>query len=232
MKDFEDYLVDQMEAGQREYRDSLLRRGYRRLSKNQRKTNLRLAIALMTLILAFSVGVVLYQRHDNYESGAPETSSDMPMKLVTKVDIEVPKVDVKVEEPIVEVDEPEEPAPEAIEHEESPVERLVEVGECKITHYCICKKCCGKDPDHPAYGITASGRKAEPYLSVAVDRSIIPLGSEVIIDYGNGNVDSYRADDVGGAIKGNRIDVCVEDHQTGRELGVKFAKVYYVPADS
>ena len=98
MKDFEDYLVDQMEAGQREYRDSLLRRGYRRLSKNQRKTNLRLAIALMTLILAFSVGVVLYQSHDNYESGAPETSSDMPMKLVTKVDIEVPKVDVKVEE--------------------------------------------------------------------------------------------------------------------------------------
>jgi hypothetical protein len=34
-----------------------------------------------------------------------------------------------------------------------------------LTHYCICEKCCGKTPDHPAYGITASGREAVPYIS-------------------------------------------------------------------
>ncbi|MBR5823758.1 MAG: 3D domain-containing protein [Paludibacteraceae bacterium] len=103
------------------------------------------------------------------------------------------------------------------------------VGEGTITHYCICEKCCGKKPDHPAYGITASGRKAVAGVSVAVDKSIIPLGSEVIIDYGNGDIRHYRADDTGSAIKGNRIDVCVEDHQLALELGKKTATIYYIP---
>lgn len=105
--------------------------------------------------------------------------------------------------------------------------KAIPIGECVITHYCICEKCCGKTPDHPAYGITKSGRKAWPWISVAVDESVIPLGSEVIIDYGGGNIKHYMADDTGSAIKGNRIDVCVNDHQTALGLGIKTGKVYY-----
>ena len=64
-----------------------------------------------------------------------------------------------------------------------------------VTHYCICQQCCGKAPDHPAYGITASGRRATPYVSVAVDPSVIPLGADVLVDYGDGEIHYYRADD-------------------------------------
>lgn len=97
-----------------------------------------------------------------------------------------------------------------------------------VSHYCICKECCGKGPSDPAYGITASGREATPYVSVAVDPDVIPLGSDVLVDYGDGEIHYYRADDTGSAISGNHIDLCVESHQEAINLGIKTATVYWV----
>ena len=79
-----------------------------------------------------------------------------------------------------------------------------------ITHYCACEKCCGKYAD----GITATGTQATANRTIAVDPKVIPLGSEVLID---GQV--YIAEDVGGAIKGNRIDIYVNDHQEAINRG-------------
>ena len=115
--------------------------------------------------------------------------------------------------------EPEEP--------ELELERLNRIENAKITAYCICRKCCGKDPGHPAYGITASGRAAEPMISVAVDPGMIPLGSVVYIDYGDGMMYEFRADDTGGAVIGGHVDVCYPDHQSALEHGVKRADVYW-----
>ena len=96
----------------------------------------------------------------------------------------------------------------------------------KVTHYCCCVKCCGKDD-----GITYSGVKATPGVTVAVDTSIIPLGSDVLVDYGDGIINYYRADDTGSAIKGNKLDLCVSSHQEAINLGVRTATVYWVEAD-
>ena len=96
----------------------------------------------------------------------------------------------------------------------------------KVTHYCCCVKCCGK-----ADGITYSGVKATPGVTVAVDTSIIPLGSDVLVDYGDGEIHYYRADDTGSAIKGNKLDLCVSSHQDAINLGVRTATVYWVEAD-
>lgn len=95
-----------------------------------------------------------------------------------------------------------------------------------LTHYCICKKCCGKDESHPAYGITASGRKAEPYYSVAVDPQRIALGTILYLDFGDGQMHEVRADDTGSAITDARLDYCVADHQEALNLGVKTVDVY------
>ena len=70
-------------------------------------------------------------------------------------------------------------------------------------------ECCGKTD-----GITASGTKAKEGRTIAVDPEIIPLGTEVEI---NGH--TYRAEDVGGMIGGNRIDIFVESHDKALELG-------------
>lgn len=94
------------------------------------------------------------------------------------------------------------------------------LGTFKITHYCACTKCCGKN----AQGITASGKKVEEGKTIAVDPKVIALGSEVYIDgYGY-----MEAQDTGSAIKGNIIDVYVADHQEALNLGVVYKDVYLV----
>lgn len=93
-----------------------------------------------------------------------------------------------------------------------------------ITHYDVCSKCCGKTD-----GITASGAHATPYSTVAVDPSVIPLGADVLVDYGDGaGLRRYRAEDTGGAIMGNRIDLCVGSHAEAQQLGRRTATVYWV----
>lgn len=73
-------------------------------------------------------------------------------------------------------------------------------------------------------GITATGinLKANPNQKViAVDPSVIPLGSKVHVEgYG-----TAVAGDTGGAIKGNKIDVFVPSHSDAVNYGVKTVKV-------
>ena len=98
-----------------------------------------------------------------------------------------------------------------------------ELGEFRLTAYCACRKCCGKDPDDFGYGITASGAVVEAGRTIAVDSSVIPLGSEVVID---GH--TYVAEDTGSAIKGNRIDIYFDTHQEALNFGVQYADVYII----
>lgn len=89
--------------------------------------------------------------------------------------------------------------------------------KCKITHYCSCATCNGSSS-----GLTAMGTKLKPYYTVAVDRSVIPLGSTVVI-----NGQEYRAEDTG--VSGNTIDVCVSSHSEAYDKGVYYATVTVYP---
>lgn len=91
------------------------------------------------------------------------------------------------------------------------------LGEFVITAYCPCEKCCGEYAD----GITATGTVATEGRTCAVDPDVIPLGTEIEIDGVK-----YIAEDVGGAIKGNRIDICFNDHRSALQYGVKCKEVY------
>lgn len=92
-----------------------------------------------------------------------------------------------------------------------------------VTHYCPCAACCGKSD-----GITASGLRATPGVTVAVDPEIIPLGADVLVDYGDGEIKYYRADDTGSAVKGAHIDLCMASHEEAVQAGVRTATVYWV----
>ena len=93
---------------------------------------------------------------------------------------------------------------------------LEDLGEFKLTAYCTCPKCCGVWAD----GITYTGTQATPGRTVAVDPDVIPLGSTVYI-----NDIAYVAEDIGGAIKGKRIDVLFSSHQEALEFGVQYSNV-------
>lgn len=132
----------------------------------------------------------------------------------------------------------EEPVPEATQEETTPAEdepaeaaqetepQFVSLGTFKVTHYCPCKKCCGKDPDHPAYGITATGTVATAGRTIAVDPDVIPYGTEVLVRYEDGTEHTYIAEDCGSAIDGNRLDVFMDSHGAAWDAGIKTAEVF------
>lgn len=101
------------------------------------------------------------------------------------------------------------------------------LGTYKLTAYCSCQICCGEyalnrptDENGNPIVYTSTGAIAEAGTTIAVDPSIIPYGSKVKI---NGH--TYIAQDCGGAIKGNRIDVYFDAHQDALQFGVQTAEV-------
>ena len=88
----------------------------------------------------------------------------------------------------------------------------------KATAYCSCIKCCDKDPSDKWYGITATGKKAR-WGTVAVDKRVVKLGSKLRIKGFPNTI--FRAEDVGGAIKGKHIDVWFPSHREALKFGVR-----------
>lgn len=79
------------------------------------------------------------------------------------------------------------------------------------TAYCPCVKC------SEGYGtMTATGVLAEAGRTIAVDPKVIPYGTEVIID----GV-TYIAEDCGGAVKGNKVDIFFDTHEEAEQFGRK-----------
>ena len=109
--------------------------------------------------------------------------------------------------------------------DDSIFENSIRLDDVTVTHYDPCVKCCGKTD-----GITATGVHVTPYYTVAVDPDVIPLGSDVMVDYGDGVIHYYKAEDTGGGVKGKHIDLCVTEHDEALELGVRYATVWFVPA--
>ncbi len=95
----------------------------------------------------------------------------------------------------------------------------VYLGKYTLTAYCPCRSCSGGHGSN-----TASGKKAKQGRTIAVDTRKIKLGTKIHI---NGH--TYTAEDVGGAIKGNRIDVYFTSHKKALQFGKKKnVKVYKV----
>lgn len=113
--------------------------------------------------------------------------------------------------------------------------------EIEATGYCKCGSCCGWKRNwlgRPVYaygknkgekkevGITASGTKAK-VGTIAADISVYPYGTRMNVPgYGWGTVE-----DIGGAIKGERIDLFFDSHQEALEWGRQTIKVEVVMSD-
>lgn len=94
------------------------------------------------------------------------------------------------------------------------------LGSFRLSFYCTCEKCCGAY----ATGLTKSGTTVTEGRTIAVDPKVIPLGSRVYIDgYG-----VFIAEDVGSAIKENKIDIAVGNHEQALKLGIDEATVYLI----
>lgn len=104
-------------------------------------------------------------------------------------------------------------AEELLETAES--EAWIDLGLFTCVAYDACADCCGKTD-----GITKTGTKATADRTVAVDPEVIPLGSTLLIDG-----QEYIAEDIGGAIKGNKIDIFHNTHAEALEYGTQTHRV-------
>ncbi|MCM8710716.1 3D domain-containing protein [Clostridium sp. SYSU_GA19001] len=96
----------------------------------------------------------------------------------------------------------------------------------RSTAYTADYKSTGKRPGDPGFGRTATGTRARRdisgYSTVAVDPRVIPYGTKMYIEgYG------YAiAEDTGGAIKGNKIDVFFNSNAECMQWGVRTVTVH------
>ena len=105
---------------------------------------------------------------------------------------------------------------------EADTEGLVSLGTFKTTAYCPCKSC------SRGWGRkTSSGVSALSGLTVAVDPNVIPIGTELMID---GHV--YVAEDCGGGVKGNHIDIFFDNHAQVDQYGRRNVEVFLVTPDA
>jgi 3D (Asp-Asp-Asp) domain-containing protein len=106
--------------------------------------------------------------------------------------------------------------------------RIVKVLSSTLTAYTAGYESTGKTASNPGYGITYSGSQAKEGRTIAVDPSVIPIGTTVMIE----GVGIRKAEDIGSAVRGVRIDVFMNDLQEARKFGVKKDVKVYVLADS
>lgn len=172
------------------------------------KINAILYVITIIMIIILSIGCIYEEQkdktaiHGSYEviHNTDKTSQQIKNKIETETDKEVDTQAVKP----------------------------VSLGEFKLTGYCSCSICCNgwannrpvdENGNEIVYG--AIGEELKEGYSIAVDPDVIPYRTEVVI---NGN--TYKAQDCGGAIKGNKIDVYFEDHDKALEFGVQYAEVF------
>jgi 3D (Asp-Asp-Asp) domain-containing protein len=70
-------------------------------------------------------------------------------------------------------------------------------------------------------GLTATGTLAEPYFTVAVDPTVVPINSWIWID----GLGWWKAQDTGNAIRGKKIDLCLSTREEALEFGVRKIRI-------
>lgn len=109
--------------------------------------------------------------------------------------------------------------------EQALLNKATKIENCRVTYYCAepYEHICGY-----GLGITKSGRPLVPHWSCAIDPAVIPLGASVLVDFGDGIIQYFSADDTGGGVKGNHIDICLPTHSECFEQPYNTATVYWL----
>ncbi len=95
---------------------------------------------------------------------------------------------------------------------------LKSLGIFRTTGYCPCYQC------SEGWGrSTSTGAIAKSSHTIAVDPRVIPYGTKLMI---NGVV--YTAEDRGGGVKGNHIDIFFDNHAQTRQHGSRQQEVFLV----
>ena len=208
MRDFETYAAHERLA-------SIRANAARKLTRQQRAQRRRFyrrtsAVFLILLLCLCSAlwGMAAAKAID----GPQETRETVPMETPAEAESAAPS-------PAIE--QPEDFENERIE--EALLSRSSVIDDCTVTFYCAerYKHICGTGD-----GFAYDGTPVIPWATCAVDPDVIPLGSTVMVDLGDGyGLRTLVANDTG--VKGNHIDICVPTHDEALRLGIQTSTVYW-----
>lgn len=105
------------------------------------------------------------------------------------------------------------------------LEHAIKIENCIVTWYT--NDTCGKRPGDPAYGITASGESTATHCTIATDPNVIPMYSDVCVQYADGTTEWFKATDTG--VFGAHVDIYTDDYGQAIQNGKQLLTVYYIP---
>lgn len=100
------------------------------------------------------------------------------------------------------------------------VEKKKYLGKFYITHYCPCARCCGQGGGK----VTASGTVPTAGRTVGVNPKLISYGTRLKV----GDTRGYIAEDTGGGIGWNHLDIYCNSHAEALSKGVGWEKVWAI----
>lgn len=175
---------------------------------------MRKTVLLATVFVIIFALLVIKLHVDNLEalnSEIVETSTFIPAKLPSKESGEYIKA--------VEL------GGDLSENNDIESEMKFEIFE--VTAYTLREEECGKAPDHPEYGITASGKYVTAWQTIAGPKSL-PFGTKVYIPFfkDKPNGGWFIVEDRGGAIVEGHLDVYMENLSEALNFGRRKLEVY------
>jgi 3D (Asp-Asp-Asp) domain-containing protein len=106
-----------------------------------------------------------------------------------------------------------------------PEEKLISLGEYRITAYCSCEKCCGKWAKNRTNGIIkgASGIELKEGVSIA---SSLPFGTRLIINgLGEYIVQDRTSNWISKKYRNKIIDIYFNNHEDAKKFGVQYKEI-------
>ena len=208
MRDFETYAAhERLES----YRANAARK-LTRQQRAQRRRFYRRTSAVFLILLLCLCSALWGMAAAKAIDGPQETRETVPIETPAEAESVVPA-------PAIE--QPEDFENERIE--EALLSRSSVIDDCTVTFYCAERypHICGTGD-----GIAYDGTPVLPWATCAVDPDVIPLGSTILVDLGDGEgLRTLVANDTG--VKGNHIDISVPTHDEALRLGVRTSTVYW-----
>ena len=208
MRDFETYAAhERLES----YRANAARK-LTRQQRAQRRRFYRRTSAVFLILLLCLCSALWGMAAAKAIDGPQETRETVPMETPAEAESAVPAPAIEPQEDF-----------ENERIEDALLSRSSVIDDCTVTFYCAerYKHICGTGD-----GIAYDGTPVIPWATCAVDPSVIPLGSTVLVDLGDGEgLRTLVANDTG--VKGNHIDISVPTHDEALRLGIQTSTVYW-----
>lgn len=208
MRDFEAYAA-------MERLESLRANAARKLTRQQRAQRRRIyrrTSAAFTVLLLCLLSALFGNAFAGSAESPQEPQETVPMETPAESVACIPAQDIEQQEGM-----------ENEQIESALLSKSIVIENCTITFYCNEKypHICGTGD-----GIAYDGTPALAWATCAVAPDVIPLGSTVMVDLGDGEgLRTLVANDTG--VKGNHLDICVGSHEEALQLGRQTATVYW-----